>query len=161
MSLPFFPKKTYHVRLKSDDSTQWQKLAENTLFRHTLASTFTRMRFIGQVEEGSFRLITSKIGKGAFCVFEGTFEGSEGTIKVSVNSAFRVLIILWFIFFTSVGVVAIFASDINPIALLAMLALATAIVRGALTVLFNRMNSIGLSALSAVLGFEKVEEIRE
>ncbi len=95
--ISLFPSKTFNVRLSSNDPSAWTRLRESTELRDSLVSVRTSKTFIGQVRASYFKLISSRIGHGAFCTLEGKFttSGGSGTIHIEVHKAFRILIGCW------------------------------------------------------------------
>lgn len=92
-----FPTKTFTARIVSNDPSAWTRLRENTELRDSLISVRTNKTFVGQVRTGYFKLISSRIGRGAFCTLEGRFTAPDGsgTIHFEVHKAFRILMIAW------------------------------------------------------------------
>lgn len=93
----FFPAKTYSARLSSTEPAAWERLRQHTELREVLSSVRTSKTFIGRVRPGHFKLITSTIGRGAFCTMEGDFQAADGsgTIRFRIHTAFKALMLFW------------------------------------------------------------------
>lgn len=92
-----FPTTTYSAHIRGDGPSAWANLRACTELRDSLVTIRTAKLFIGQVGQGLFKLISSRIGVGAFCTMEGDFTtpSGSGTIRFRVHLAFRVLIGCW------------------------------------------------------------------
>ena len=86
-----FPTKNYEFELLFDRSEALSELEKNTMITNSLVSEWTKKEFIGQVNKNGFRIISSKRGRGAFCVLNGNLESKNGTLKIEIHKAFRVI----------------------------------------------------------------------
>ena len=92
----FFPSRTFEFHLNEHNPQVWERLKNNTERSNSLVSMITNRKFIGTVEVGHFRLISSVKGKGALCIIEGNvLENSQvGIINIHVHKVFKVLIFI-------------------------------------------------------------------
>lgn len=86
-----FPNKDLLIELRDDRATSLNELRRNTKLTNKLISEYTDKGFIGQVDDCGFKIISSEIGRGAVCVFEGDLQDSLGMIEIRIHSAFRVM----------------------------------------------------------------------
>jgi hypothetical protein len=93
----FFPSKYYTIEITNDPKKALDRLKENTLNRARLVSERTDKRFIGKVDDTEYRVISSVIGKGAFCVLQGHIDPNtgSGTLSIEIHKAFKVLVSIW------------------------------------------------------------------
>ena len=66
--MKIFPSKTKQFSLISTQQDSLERLKRRTKKSDRLTSQFTDKSFIGTIENNTFRIISSTIGKGAFCV---------------------------------------------------------------------------------------------
>ncbi|WP_313100766.1 hypothetical protein [Epilithonimonas sp.] len=57
-------------------------------------SKVTEKSFIGKVKNNNFRIISSNIGKGAFCILTGFIKEEKGEVLVEINKPFKILLII-------------------------------------------------------------------
>lgn len=86
-----FPSKSLLIELRDDRATSLDELRRNTKLTDKLVSDYTDKEFIGQVDDYGFKIISSEIGRGALCVFQGDFQDSFGTVEIRINSAFKIM----------------------------------------------------------------------
>lgn len=89
--LIIFPEKLLKVELEQDYSIVHDLLKQDTDFTTNFTSTHTNKKFRGIVTSEDFKVISSEIGKGAVCVFKGTFNEKSGTISIRINKGFQIL----------------------------------------------------------------------
>ena len=160
-----FPSKTFTARLVSNDPSAWTRLRENTELRDSLISVRTNKTFVGQVSTGYFKLISSRIGRGAFCMLEGRFAAPDGTgtIHIEVHKAFRILMIAWLVVMVGLMIWAAFmqGSSLNRVPLIqaAEFVVLLVIVRFvAIEWLFRSVAKNGMEAITPLLGLVEVSE---
>lgn len=160
-----FPTKTITARLVSNDPSAWTRLRENTELRDSLMSVRTNKTFVGQVRTGYFKLISSRIGRGAFCTLEGRFTAPDGsgTIHIEVHKAFRILMIAWLLAIVGLMIWAwsIQGTSLNwvPLIQAAKLIVTLVIIRFvAIEWLFRSVTKRGMEALTPLLGLVEEKE---
>lgn len=89
--MKIFPTKELRFNLINDQDESINRLKRRTEKSQALTSQFTDKSFRGFINGYEFKLISSTIGLGAFCVMTGSIETSRGIVKVEINKAFRVL----------------------------------------------------------------------
>jgi len=161
--MKLFPWKKYEVKLVKENPDIWNKLKNETQISNSLVTVITKKAFIGKVGNGNFRIISSVIGKGAFCVFEGKFDGETGSIEVQVHKAFRILILIWSLlpilaiitsiyidgFFYSIGIIIIFVIILLVIRFVLI------------ELLFKSVSKSGLEKLKNIMGIIEIKECKE
>jgi len=102
--MKLFPIKKIAINSQFENSDNFTKLKASTEHSDKLITTSTDKLFIGQVTDTNFKLISSKIGIGAFAVFQFDPKENKNEINVTLNKAFKILFIV-FLSLSSVGVV--------------------------------------------------------
>ncbi|MDB5013627.1 MAG: hypothetical protein JWQ25_1829 [Daejeonella sp.] len=158
-----FPIKNYQFQLRANNPAIWNNLTNETKISESLITVKTDKKFIGQVSNGHFRVISSIPGKGAFCVVEGSIDQNDktGNLKIEVNKAFRILISI-FLILPIVGVItSLFSNGLQEtIGLLLIIALFLWGLKFLiLKVFFNYASRIGLNDLTSVLGIVELDHI--
>jgi len=92
--MKLFPSKKYSVTLQSESLPALEKLKRNTKLSDSLISSYTNKIFIGIVNKTNFKIITSSIGFGAFCVFVGKFKNHNGTIEIRIHKVFKGMLLI-------------------------------------------------------------------
>lgn len=90
--MKIFPIQERKFSLHGDQKETIARLARRTDITETLSSSFTDKSFRGSIEGNRFKLITSLIGFGAFCVMTGEIHPADGQVKVEINKPFRILL---------------------------------------------------------------------
>ncbi len=91
--MTIFPSDEYEVELKNESSMVMNKLKRNTKMSNSLVSEWgVKEAFIGRVDNNGFKIISSIVGFGAFCVLTGQFQNKEGIIKIQVHKTIQVLL---------------------------------------------------------------------
>lgn len=103
MKVKVFPKIELNFKLIDKEDVTLARLKRRTKHSETLTSQYTDKSFIGKVEGTKFRIISSSIGKGAFCVMTGETSSNEGHVKVEIHTGFKVLLSI-FLSFPIVGI---------------------------------------------------------
>ena len=125
-----FPIKKYEFKIRKESNNVLIDLKKETEITDSLVTVFTKKKFIGQVSDSNFKLITSVIGKGAFCVFNGEIKGNKGRLNVQIHKAFRILISIWLLL-PAFGILSSIAKIglVNSIGLIAIIIIALLILR--------------------------------
>lgn len=89
--MKIFPSKELKFKLINNQAETLNRLNRRTEKSENLTSQYTDKSFRGIINKNEFRIISSSIGKGAFCVMSGTIESDKGNVKVEIHKVFRVL----------------------------------------------------------------------
>jgi len=89
--MQLFPTKEVRFKLLDSEAETIARLKRRTEFSEKMTSGFTDKSFRGIVNDREFRLISSEIGKGAFCVMSGQIDNGHGYVRVEINGAFKIL----------------------------------------------------------------------
>ncbi|WP_420572676.1 hypothetical protein [Kordia sp.] len=90
--MKLFPTTTRYFRLIDDKLETIDRLKRRTDKSHNLTSDYTDKTFRGIIKDNQFKLISSVIGKGAFCVMKGEINTNEGHVSVEIHKVFRILL---------------------------------------------------------------------
>ena len=115
-----FPTKELNFRLVNDQAETLDRLIKRTERSENLTSQFTDKSFRGLINGNEFKLISSTIGKGAFCVLSGQINSIGGSVKVEINKIFRILLTI-ILLFPLIGIVImsiIKTEDFSPFMIL-------------------------------------------
>lgn len=93
--MKFFPTKEQKFRLIDTQEATLSRLKRRTEKSKHLTSQYTDKSFRGMINENEFKLISSVIGKGAFCVMTGEINAERGYVKVEIHKVFRILLSLF------------------------------------------------------------------
>lgn len=157
--MKLFPANEYTVELNNHSSLALENLRQNTKLTDSLISELTQKAFIGQVQESSFKVISSAPGYGAFCVLIGDFQGSEGVIIIKIHKVFKVLsLILMLLPIILVGVTLSYREIEYPIGFIVPISMVIVFVRFALLGLGFR--TISKKSLSRLIEIIKIREIK-
>lgn len=119
-NMKLFPTKELKFRLVNDQAETLDRLNRRTERSDNLTSQFTDKSFRGLINENEFKLISSAIGKGAFCVMSGQINTVDGSVKVDIHKVFRVLLTI-ILLFPLVGIILMTISgkeEFSPIMIL-------------------------------------------
>lgn len=90
--MKLFPTKELNFRLVNDQAETLDRLNRRTERSDNLTSQFTDKSFRGQIDKNEFKLISSTIGRGAFCVMSGQINSVDGSVKVEIHKVFQILL---------------------------------------------------------------------
>ena len=96
--MKLFPTKEMKFRLVNDQAETLDRLNRRTERSDNLTSQFTDKSFRGLINGNDFKLISSAIGKGAFCVMSGQINSVDGSVKVEIHKVFRILLSIILLF---------------------------------------------------------------
>jgi hypothetical protein len=83
-----FPIKKKDFKLIGNQPETISRLERRTKNSQRLTSQYTDKSFIGNVDGNKFKIISSSIGKGAFCVMKGEINSKNGHVKVEIHYFF-------------------------------------------------------------------------
>lgn len=90
--MKLFPTRKFTAELMKNKSNVITELKQNTKLTSGLVSEWgVKENFIGQVNENSFKIISSIVGFGALCVFIGKLNEKNIEINVRFHKAFKIL----------------------------------------------------------------------
>lgn len=92
MKFELFPTTRRKFILYNSQEETVNRLKRRTEDSYILASKHTDKSFIGDINNNQFRIISSVIGTGAFCVLTGEINDTEGYVQVKVHIGFKILI---------------------------------------------------------------------
>lgn len=104
--MKIFPTKELNFKLIDDPSETLDRLNRRTEKSENLTSQYTDKSFRGIINGNEFKIISSAIGKGAFCVMTGVIESDNGNVKVEIHKVFRMLLSM-ILLFPIIGLFAI------------------------------------------------------
>ncbi|MBA4154206.1 hypothetical protein [Flavobacterium sp.] len=96
--MKIFPTSSYTFKLFGDEKEALDRLKRRTEISQILSSQSTDKSFLGMIEGNTFKLISTEIGKGAFCVISGSIKNNEGHVKLEINKPFRILLSIILLF---------------------------------------------------------------
>ena len=154
--MKIFPTKALKFKLIDDQAETLDRLNRRTEKSKNLTSAHTDKSFRGIINGNEFKIISSVIGKGAFCVMTGEIESDRGNVKVEIHKAFRVLLSV-FLLFPIFGLIAMIVNgteEFSPIFILVMIGQILIIRYAFIGLLFNNTSKQSLNRLRDVLDFE-------
>jgi len=115
-----FPTKELNFKLTDSQDETLDRLKRRTGHSENLTSQFTDKSFRGKIIGTGFQIISSAIGRGAFCVMTGEISNDQGKVKVEIHKVFKVLLSI-FLMFPIIGLLIMTVSeteDFSPILIL-------------------------------------------
>jgi len=158
--LKLFPSTNHTFELRYDRSSSLSELKLNTKLSKTLFSEWTNKAFIGQISENGFKLISSEIGFGAFCVLTGKLNDNDGKLEIRIHKVFRVLLsIILLLPIIGFGLSVYRIGISKSIGLLFVIITAIAIIRFvAIELTFRMISQIGLKKLIKIIEIKKLKK---
>jgi uncharacterized membrane protein len=158
--MDIFPKSNYTFKIIGEETETLERLKRRTEPSESLTSSITDKSFRGVVKDNTFRIISSEIGKGAFCVLTGEINDKNGQVEVEINKAFQILLSI-LLLFPFIGVIAQTFSNKEGfsiifiiVAILQLLMIRYFFIELA----FRRFSKSSLNKLSEVLDIEHIEK---
>lgn len=157
-----FPKSKYTFRIIGEGTETLDRLKRRTELSESLTSNITDKSFRGIIKDNTFRIISSEIGKGAFCVLTGEIDNKNGQVEVEINKAFRILlsILLCFPFVGFIAQVFSNKEEFSIIFILVVILQLLMIRYVFIELAFRRLSKSSLSKLSDVLDIDHLEKTR-
>ncbi|MTH14018.1 hypothetical protein [Flavobacterium sp. LC2016-01] len=155
-----FPKSYYTFKIIGEETETLERLKRRTELSESLTSKITDKSFRGIIKDNSFRIISSEIGKGAFCVLTGEIVNKDGQVEVEINKAFRILLSI-LLCFPFIGFITLFFSNKQEFSIISILAviLQLLMIRYVFIELaFRRFSKSSLTKLSDVLDIDYIEK---
>ena len=151
-----FPTKELEFKLIDDQAETLNRLNRRTEKSKNLTSQYTDKSFRGMIDGNEFKIISSVIGKGAFCVMTGKINSDNGNVKVEIHKVFRILLSI-ILCFPVIGIVALLLSDakeFSPILILVVIGQVLMIRYVFIGLAFKFLSKASLNRLRDVLDFE-------
>ena len=157
--IKIFPTKTLRFRLFNGQSESLNRLERRTEKSENLISAHTDKSFRGSINGNRFRIISSVIGKGAFCVMRGEIGSETGTVHVEIHIVFRILLSIFLCAPIVVIPLAVLTGheEPNPILILVVIGQVLMIRYAFIGVIFKRFSKESLNRLRDVVDFEWIK----
>lgn len=155
-----FPKNDYTFTIIGEETETLERLKRRTEGSESLTSKITDKSFIGKIKDNTFKIISSEIGKGAFCVLTGEIVNKNGQVAVEINKAFRILLSI-LLCFPFIGLIVQFFSNREDFSIVFILALILQLLMIRYVFIefaFRRFSKSSLSKLSDVLDIDQLEK---
>ena len=157
--MKIFPTKELNFKLIDDQAETLNRLNRRTEKSENLSSQYTDKSFRGIINGNKFKIISSTIGKGAFCVMTGVIESDKGNVRVEIHKVFKILLSV-FLLFPIIGLIAMIltkAQELSPILILVMIGQILVIRYGFIEFAFNFLSRESLDRLRDVLDLEWIK----
>ncbi|MFT5890791.1 MAG: hypothetical protein ACI9Y7_000889 [Dokdonia sp.] len=151
-----FPVKEQTFTLIGDQTEAIDRLQRRTERSKNLTSRYTDKSFLGIINGNHFKLISSKIGKGAFCVMTGEIIDGKGNVKVEVNKVFKILLSI-VLCFPVIAIIITFLTgteEFSPIFIIVVIGQILIIRYAFIGLTFKFLSNASLNRLRDVLDFE-------
>ncbi len=157
--MKIFPVKTLKFKLIDTHENTLNRLIRKTDHSERMTMSTTKKSFRGIVDGSQFKLLSSAMSGGAFCLMTGAIDVDGGYVKVEVNKPFKLLLCL-LLAFPIIAVLAILVSTpekFSPVHLLIMVAQTLMMRYVFIGVAFNLLSRNSLNRLGDVLDLEWIE----
>lgn len=155
-----FPNNDYTFKIIGAETETLERLKRRTELSESLTSQMTEKSFRGTIKDNTFRIISSEIGTGAFCVLTGEINNQNGQLNVEINKAFRILLSI-LLFLPFIGLIAQIVSNKEEFSIIFVLVaiLQVLMIRYVfIEFAFRRFSKSSLNKLSNVLDIEHIEK---
>lgn len=159
-NMKLFPTKELRFRLVNDQAETIDRLNRRTERSDSFISQFTDKSFRGLINGNKFKLISSAIGKGAFCVMTGQINSVDGSVKVEINKVFRILLTIILLFpLTAIILMAIMGTtEFSPSLILVVIGQMLMIRFFLIGLLFYFLSKESLNRLRDVLDIDWIND---
>ncbi|KFF19117.1 hypothetical protein [Flavobacterium hydatis] len=159
--MKIFPTNNYTFKIVGEEAATLDRLKRRTELSESLYSKITDKSFLGIIKDNTFRIISSEIGKGAFCVLTGEIKNQNGLLNVEINKGFRILLsIIWCFPIIALIVQALFVKEEFSVLFILVAILQIAIIRYMFIELaFRKFSKSSLNKLSDVLDISEIKKI--
>ncbi|WP_312762314.1 hypothetical protein [Epilithonimonas sp.] len=159
-SMNIFPSTIYEFKLINGQTETLERLNRRTEESESLMSKVTEKSFIGKVKNNNFRIISSNIGKGAFCTLTGFIKEEKGEVLVEINKPFKILLTILMLFPFIAFFIQSFSksTEFNPIFILICIGQILIIRFFFIGLFFKILSKQSLNRLSDVLDTEWVKK---
>ena len=151
-----FPTKEQKFKLIDNQVETLNRLNRRTEKSENLISKHTDKSFRGIINGNEFKIISSVVGKGAFCVMTGEISSDNGHVKIEIHKVFRVLLSIFLLFpiFGFVAITVSGAKEFSPILILVSIGQILIIRYAFIGLAFKFLSKESLNKLRDVLDFE-------
>ena len=157
--MKIFPTKEKEFKLIDDQAETLNRLNRRTEKSEKLTSQHTDKSFRGTINGNEFKVISSVIGKGAFCVMSGKINSDGGNVKVEIHKVFKILLSI-FLCFPVIGMITLIltkAQEFEPFLILVMIGQILMIRYVFIGFAFKSLSKDSLNRLRDVLDFEWIK----
>ena len=157
--MKIFPTKHYGFKLIGKKEETLDRLKRRTEKSNYLTSNWTDKTFRGKINGNEFRIISSRIGKGAFCVLSGRIDSENGIVNVEINKAFKILFGIIYLI-PIVGIILIIklgGEKFEPLMILSIIGQMLMIRFIGIWFFFSRFSKHSLNQLRDVLDIEWIK----
>lgn len=121
--MKIFPSDVYEFKLINDQNETIERLKRRTENSENLVSKFTDKSFVGKINGNQFKIISSSIGRGAFCTLDGKINQKDGEIFIEINKPFKILLSILMLFPIIALIIQLLTkpAEFNPIFLIVCL----------------------------------------
>ncbi|MBC5863814.1 hypothetical protein [Flavobacterium turcicum] len=158
--MSIFPKSDYTFKIIGEETETIERLKRRTELSESFISNITDKSFRGIIKDNTFRIISSEIGKGSFCVLSGEINNQNGQVNVEINKAFRILLSV-LLCFPFIGLIAQFFTNKEEFSIIFVLVVLLQILMIRYLFIefaFRRFSKSSLNKLSDVLDIEHIEK---
>lgn len=154
--MKIFPILERKFKLNGEQNETIARLTRRTEISETLSSSFTDKSFRGLIEGNKFKLITSLIGFGAFCVMKGEIIKDQGHVKVEINKPFRIFLSIFLCLPMVLLVAMLFdkTQELSPLIILVVIGQILMIRYLFIGLVFWYLSKLSLNSLADVLDIE-------
>ncbi len=157
--MKLYPKINQKFKLIDNQEETINRLIRRTEKSENLTSSYTDKSFRGIISDNKFKIISSVIGKGAFCVMTGVIDSKKGEVNVEIHKVFRILLGI-FLLFPIIGLVVISLSgtkEFSPIMIFVTIGQILMIRFVFIELAFKQLSKISLNRLRDVLDLEWIK----
>ena len=157
--MKIFPTKELKFKLIDDQAETLNRLNRRTEKSENLTSSHTDKSFRGIINGNEFKVISTAIGKGAFCIMTGTIESNKGNVKVEIHKVFQILLGIILCFPIIAIIIAIFSGqeEPNPVFILVVIGQILVIRYVFIGFAFKFLSRESLNRLRDVIDFEWIK----
>jgi len=110
--MTIFPTNNYEFELTKESTDALSELEKNTLISDSLfVSERTKKAFIGQINDNGFEIISSKPGRGPFCIYTGKLKSKKGTLEIKIHKAYKIMLSFIYLFPITLFIIALFTME--------------------------------------------------
>jgi len=159
--MKIFPASNYSFKIIGEQTESLERLKRRTQISESLSSKITDKSFLGTINNNSFKIISTEIGKGAFCVLNGEVTNKNGTVNVEINKAFQILLFILLCLPIAGLIAQLFTHELNLFLVFIVVAIGQILMIRFIFIelAFRRLSKRSLNRLIDVLDIESLEKI--
>lgn len=159
--MKIFPASNYSFKIIGEQTESLERLKRRTQISESLSSKITDKSFLGTINNNSFKIISTEIGKGAFCVLNGEVTNKNGTVNVEINKAFQILLFILLCLPIAGLIAQLFTQELNLFLVFIVVAIGQILMIRFIFIelAFRRLSKRSLNRLIDVLDIESLEKI--